>query len=114
MAQNETKNNSTKHLIPSRASWHKEKLLMVPRSHYEERFTYYDSVQNASFTLKDFCTYYFGKETENKRKIYFETLKIHHKHLSLNGRAATRRPIRTLFLDYFWNVTNKMILRTYN
>ena len=29
--------------------------------------------------------------------------------ISLNGRAATRRPIRTLFLDYFWNVANKMI-----
>ena len=55
--------------------------VMIPRSHYEERFTYYDSVQIASFTLKDFCTYYFGKERENKRKIYFETLKIHHKHL---------------------------------
>ena len=55
--------------------------VMIPRSHYEERFTYYDSVQIASFTLKDFCTYYFGKERENKRKIYFENLKIHHKHL---------------------------------
>ena len=32
--------------------------------------------------------------------------------ISLNGRAATRRPIRTLFLVYFWNVANKMILRT--
>ena len=30
----------------------------------------------------------------------------------LTARAATRRPIRTLFLDYFWNVANKMILRT--
>ena len=54
---------------------------MMPRSHYEERFTYYDSVRNASFTLKAFRTYYFGKERENKRRIYFETLKIHHKHL---------------------------------
>ena len=54
---------------------------MMPQSHYEERFTYYDSVQNASFNTKDYCTYYFGKERENKRKIYFETLNIHHKHL---------------------------------
>ena len=81
MAPNKIKDNSTEDLVPSRISSHKEKLLMMPRSHYEERFTYYDSVRNASFTLKAFRTYYFGKERENKRKIYFETLKIHHKHL---------------------------------
>ena len=66
--QNETKDNSTKDLVPSCISSHKEKLIMMSRSHYEERFTYYDSGWNASFTAKDYCTYYFGKEREKKRK----------------------------------------------
>ena len=81
MEQNEIKDNSTKDLVSSCISSHKEKLTMMPRSHFEERFTYYDSVWKSSFTAKDYQTYYFGKERENKRKIYFETLKIHHKHL---------------------------------
>ena len=68
MAPNKTKNNSTEDLVPSRISLHKEKLFMMPRSHYEERFTYYDSVRNASFNTKDYRTYYFGKERENKKK----------------------------------------------
>ena len=79
--QNNTKDSPNETLVPSRISPHKEKLLMMPRSHFEERFTYYDSVQNSSFTTKDYRTYYFSKERENKRKIYFETLKIHHKFL---------------------------------
>ena len=79
--QNELKDNSTEDLVPSCISSLKEKIIIMPRSHYEERFTYYDYIQNASFTVKDFCTYDFGKERENKRKIDFETLKIHHKHL---------------------------------
>ena len=78
---NKTKDRSTENLVPFRISSYKKKLIMMPRSHYEERFTYYDSVQNSSFTTKDCWTYYFGRERENKRQIYFETLKIHHKHL---------------------------------
>ena len=81
MAPNKTKNNSTEDLVPFHISSHKEKLLMMPQSHYEERFTYYDSVRNASFNTKDYRTYYFGKERENKRRIYFQTLKIHRKYL---------------------------------
>ena len=44
MEQNETKDNSTKDLIPSYISSYKEKLIMMPRSHYEERITYSDSI----------------------------------------------------------------------
>ena len=42
---------------------------------------YYDSVQNATSSAKDYRSYFHGKEKENKREIYFQTLKIHHQHL---------------------------------
>ena len=46
----------------------KGKLLLMLRSHFEERFHYYNATQNASPNAKDFQSYFFNKEKENKRE----------------------------------------------
>ena len=69
-----TKYHTSEDLLPSHISSHKKKLIMMPRSHFEDRFIlYYNSIHNASLNDKDYCTYFFDKEREHKRKIYFTT-----------------------------------------
>ena len=42
------KDNANEDLTPSCISTYKEKLTLMPRSHFEEQFSYYDSIQNSS------------------------------------------------------------------
>ena len=75
----------------------------MPRSHFEEKNLYYDSVQNATSHVKDYCICFYKKEKENKREIYFETLKIHQQHLynlELDREKENYIPTRNLPLDW--------------
>ena len=101
--QKNTKNHANQDLVPARISSYKQKLILMPRSHFEEKFSYYDSVMNATPSTKDYRSYFYGIEKENKRKIYFKTIKIHHQHLynvELEREKAKYSKTRNLPLDW--------------
>ena len=62
-SQNQGENNT---ILPKVISSKKQKYLMMPKNHYEEKYWYYDSVKNISPLPRDLRTQFYNKEKLNK------------------------------------------------
>ena len=109
-SQNQGENNT---IIPKLISTKKQKYLMTPKNHFQEKYWYYDSIKNINPLSRDLQTQFYNKEKLNKVETYFKTLEMIHtffymmRNLSVRDKTFFHKQIFLLIGSYCMIVITK-------
>ena len=100
---NPSNNNTNTPITPKIIKSKKQKLLMMPKNHFQQAYTYYDSIRNSKPTSRDLRTIYYNKDKKNKVEMFLKMLEMTHDHLyasKFENEELNLFPTRNIPLDW--------------